>query len=168
MGFWTGQVEGITPKGASSGNVLFSAPTPLCVFIVFICLGWGSLRRTQPWECFGFHLRINGSLRWKMTVKCDWWSDDGNRQISVNMSRQTGVGGVYADWRGRNESRLWLNLALLTYLAFSLNGYYFKSPITALFHTFKMVTTLNKRHFQCVKFPGHVHLATESLIMGYL
>lgn len=27
-----------------------------------------------------------------MTVKCDRWSDDGNRQIPVNMSRQTGVG----------------------------------------------------------------------------
>lgn len=76
-------------------------------------------------------------LRWKMTVKYDGWSDDGNKQISVNTSRETGVGGVGVDGQGKNESRLWLNLALLTYLAFRLNSYYFKHPITTLFNTFK-------------------------------
>ena len=148
--FWTGQVEGITPRGLPVVKSC-SQPPLLCLYCVRMSwLRLSTKSSRQPWECFGFHLRINGSLRWKMTVKCDWWSDDGNRQISVNMSRQTGVEGVYADWRGRNERRLWLNLALLTYLASSLNSYYFKSPITAPFHTFKAVAILNKRRLRRV------------------
>lgn len=163
MGLWTCQVEG-TPQRGLAGVVSCSQPPPAAtnVSLLYSCLGWSSWRWAQPCKCFGIHLRFNGSVRWKMTVKCGWWSEDGNRQMLVNMSRHTG-------WLTRQEWEA--SVTKLGFIdLFSLQSQLLLRQISnhSPISYFQIVTTLNKHHFQCVKFPGHVNLAMESLIMGYL
>lgn len=94
---WTGRVEGITAEGSGGFFQCYppvlSSPRPphlhLCLCIVFMCLGCGSYRKAQPWKnalVSIWELMAVWGGKWN-----DWWGDDGNRQISVNMSRHTGV-----------------------------------------------------------------------------
>lgn len=65
---------------------------------------------------------------------------------------------IYAVQRGRNESWLWLNLALLTYLGFSLQS----QPHFILSKWSPLWTNV----IIGVKIPGRIHLAVDSLRNG--
>lgn len=125
-----GDYSGGLPAAASCSQLPEPSPPPLCLPCVHVLA-----------EALGEEPSLQNALVsiWELMAVwggkwSDWWSDDENRQTPVNTSRHTGV--RMSMLIGRNESQLWLNLALLTWLVFNLNCDYCKSPITALFHTF--------------------------------